>query len=741
MAVVTTNLGVVTAYGDAVAAGYTGTKAEWQALMASYATVAEEAAQSASDAETAKNAAVTAKTDAETAKTDAIAAKTAAQTAQTAAETAAQDAEDAAQDAEDSAASIASSASQIAQNTSDITELKSGFSDLKEDLNDIKEEVYSEVETEVTKTSQIDGTYIRYVNGAWQTLENNANYRLMTYSAQENTKYHLVNGSIYKPYVPAVIFYHDDTILGSSEVSTEQTWKGEKVASLYFITPPTCNKIVTNNFGNPPTWTPALYIISYEGKVTELDERVNTLESYDLNTKVKKLQNVSLAVMIDQRNITFEKRASNSIIITLPYRMIVFGNTTYASTINFDSDVTSGTVSYTVPAGSYLIYDYDSHETIVTDWGGFTNNYNNYVYLAHNEHGYISSGILHPYWNTYNIKSLEVWKDSQYPSSYYFDSDYLSDKVIEIRNKAVENTVSFAFITDVHVRTNHLNAFKLMKYIDDRTNAIPFVIFGGDVHASDGNPIAEVLKDGDTWLDYMSLYGKDRVYQCKGNHDFNTVINGVTTYAGLPTEYYYLRKNTDQIVDNPQVSPSYGNKTMFYSFDDDINKVRYIILDNYDGSYTSDIYNATGISRTQVDWLISKLDEGTGYSCVVVSHETSDPTMTHYVEASLPIQKILKAFANKEAVEYTGQGVHVSADFTNTANTLICHISGHAHLDESHTEDGVLSIATVCDALYPRPTAYGTTAEQAFDIFYINTTDKEIYALRIGGGVDRSWTY
>ena len=37
MAVVTTNLGTVTAYGDAVAAGYTGTKEEWQTLMADYA--------------------------------------------------------------------------------------------------------------------------------------------------------------------------------------------------------------------------------------------------------------------------------------------------------------------------------------------------------------------------------------------------------------------------------------------------------------------------------------------------------------------------------------------------------------------------------------------------------------------------------------------------------------------------------------------------------------------------------
>lgn len=36
MAIVTTNLGTITAYGDAVAAGYTGTKAEWQELLASF---------------------------------------------------------------------------------------------------------------------------------------------------------------------------------------------------------------------------------------------------------------------------------------------------------------------------------------------------------------------------------------------------------------------------------------------------------------------------------------------------------------------------------------------------------------------------------------------------------------------------------------------------------------------------------------------------------------------------------
>lgn len=52
MAIQTYNLGPVTAYGDAKAGGYTGTLAEWQALMANYATVSQQAAQSAQTAST-----------------------------------------------------------------------------------------------------------------------------------------------------------------------------------------------------------------------------------------------------------------------------------------------------------------------------------------------------------------------------------------------------------------------------------------------------------------------------------------------------------------------------------------------------------------------------------------------------------------------------------------------------------------------------------------------------------------
>lgn len=138
MAVVTTNLGVITAYGDAVAAGYTGTKAEWQALMASYATVAEQAqdsadaaAQSATDANTAKADAITAKNNAETAKADAITAKNDAVTAKNDAQTAKTDAENARDDAQDIVDGINAKSAQIDENTTEIEAVKNTLSDLQ----------------------------------------------------------------------------------------------------------------------------------------------------------------------------------------------------------------------------------------------------------------------------------------------------------------------------------------------------------------------------------------------------------------------------------------------------------------------------------------------------------------------------------------------------------------------------------------------------------------------------------
>ena len=57
MATITKDLGIATAYGYALSKGYTGTEEQFAQLMASYATVGQQAAQSAANAQSsAENA-------------------------------------------------------------------------------------------------------------------------------------------------------------------------------------------------------------------------------------------------------------------------------------------------------------------------------------------------------------------------------------------------------------------------------------------------------------------------------------------------------------------------------------------------------------------------------------------------------------------------------------------------------------------------------------------------------------
>lgn len=111
MAVVTTNLGPVTAYGDAVRGGYTGTKEQWEALMADYGTIGTQAQQ---DAQTASTAAQTATTKASEASASATQAQQAAASVST----------------PDTTLSIAGKAADAKETGDQIGELKSGLSEI-----------------------------------------------------------------------------------------------------------------------------------------------------------------------------------------------------------------------------------------------------------------------------------------------------------------------------------------------------------------------------------------------------------------------------------------------------------------------------------------------------------------------------------------------------------------------------------------------------------------------------------
>ena len=87
----------------------------------------------------------------------------------------------------------------------------------------------------------------------------------------------------------------------------------------------------------------------------------------------------------------------------------------------------------------------------------------------------------------------------------------------------------------------------------------------------------------------------------------------------------------------------------------------------------------------------------------------------------------------------------MEADFREATSVVAAYICGHNHGDYDHTERGLLTISTTCDASYnddPKCMRIrGNVTEQAFDVFTIDTREKRISTVRVGAGENRSWRY
>lgn len=100
-----------------------------------------------------------------------------------------------------------------------------------------------------------------------------------------------------------------------------------------------------------------------------------------------------------------------------------------------------------------------------------------------------------------------------------------------------------------------------------------------------------------------------------------------------------------------------------------------------------------------------------------------------------------------------GQSVMNAVDSASelTDSTIGAIICGHLHRDyDGQTNGGIKVIGTTCDAnggqasydpVTPTRTP-GTTSEQVFDVYSIDTNAKKIYITRVGGnGSDREFSY
>lgn len=387
-----------------------------------------------------------------------------------------------------------------------------------------------------------------------------------------------------------------------------------------------------------------------------------------------------------------------------------------------------------VPNNQYLVFDLNQKVLKVLTESQFVSDVNSSILCFYNYRGTIFGQ-----WSIY-YKST----DTELPG-YYHASNYIDSKVDKINsNSSITSGVNFAYITDTHYGDNAGQSGNLLKYIKENT-AISTVVFGGDIVRSYGTK-ANAWDDVKMYTNLVDNIGI--IYGTKGNHDITIRASASETTGWTAPQsaiYNILNRKNERLIDN-----GINNKSYYY-FDNKIQKVRFIVLDQYEDVQSGETTywgTKSKFSQEQLDWLINKALNIDGYTLVVFTHSPSDNAMQYYSPYLDVVQKLLVAVNNKQHFTYNQNELTADVDFSNTTNTIACHLSGHAHIDETHVDNGVLSIGVLCDAAYnddpqykDKPRTKGTINEQAFDIVSIDTFKRTVKLVRIGQGNDREFSY
>lgn len=305
-------------------------------------------------------------------------------------------------------------------------------------------------------------------------------------------------------------------------------------------------------------------------------------------------------------------------------------------------------------------------------------------------------------------------KEKEIPlPSYYTEGNYLKNKVDTIRSyisASNGNYDVFIFCTDMHWTLNAKKSPYLINYLASRIH-INRLFTGGDL--ADGINM-DVIKELNTCF-------KGSLYNVSGNHEYFDLFtedgqaNYNSTISGGDVWQYLDGQMTDAIV---------GDASRNYYYVDNITqKIRYIIL----SAFTKEL--AFELGAEQEAWLRdTALNMPEGYTAIIFTHSmgtenTSDSTLTIH-----------------------GAGTSVANICDASEASIACIIAGHTHVDimtETPTKK-IPIFVTTCDKYSPwidngvdmepwlSNRIEGTITEQAFDVFIVDKTNRQINAVRIG---------
>ena len=262
------------------------------------------------------------------------------------------------------------------------------------------------------------------------------------------------------------------------------------------------------------------------------------------------------------------------------------------------------------------------------------------------------------------------------------------------------DSVSFAFITDLHYETNFRNSPELIKYIIDHSR-IRTVINGGDNSSGESD-----VNDQIEWL-YKStgdLSGFYNLYSVVGNHDDNSVGSGTI----IPAE------QIKRLMLPPADAVTYGAGNYYYK---DINDTRFFFLDDQEGEQDT----------TQIEWVRDNMSDSMNHF-VFVMH------MIYITESATNpcpfFQDLLSLFNSIPAA---------------LKDKIVAVFAGHQHHDHVYEFSGVKAIVTTTDSRFADDgiqRVEGTLSSQCFDLVCIDYTNSEIKLFRIGSiGTDRTVTF
>lgn len=334
------------------------------------------------------------------------------------------------------------------------------------------------------------------------------------------------------------------------------------------------------------------------------------------------------------------------------------------------------------------------------------------------------------------------------------------------------NSISFAFITDIHIGNTNVNTGVLWamlmskKAINEinKKNPIEMCVFNGDYLNNGLGTTKATAIDWYKGFNYVIEGLKPIQWRGKGNHDINDIATDSAQHMTNEEYYEYCFKHTDI----KHYKMEYSDIGRCYGYYDDQNrKIRFIFVNTVDIPSNYDEQHTIGISNKQLNFIADALHfTEADWSVVFVSHHAlqdnivinPDQSTDEYIpdgHGGTLLRGVINAFLNKTS--YTDYQTiadweyNISVDYSNNqSDELIAMLSGHSHADRMTTVDGYVMLATTSAGIsVGGKDASGssiskeqyTSTETSWDIITIDRKNKMVYADRFGGGTSRRSAY